>query len=895
MRLTTAVLLSAALVAGLAAAGAAAGEPAGQAPPKGDAPLLPSRGVHEILDAINAVGPYQVPDLKLKTDEKYAHIDKDLAPFHHVKPYKEYFLLQLEYTGPGRAIPEPEDVKTVKIGFIGPLYPTVSVATGGRSHEEVLGKKMLQGCQLALEEANARGGYLKRKIPFELVISNDNGLWGSSGNEIIKLAYKDQVWAILGTVDGANSHIAIRVALKAEIPIMNTGDTDPTFIETNIPWVCRVIGDDRQMGYILADYLYRALNLKRVGVIRSSNRYGRFGVRKVVDSSRRLGHPVILEMAYPVGSEDFLLQLERLRQADCDGIVHWGDAEDGARVLNQMRAMGMTQPFFACDRCVSDDFVKIAGNNAEGVVCTYPWDPTRQDAKYQAFRENFRKRFNEEAETYAAHAYDGMSMLIWAIQEAGLNRARIRDLLAYRTEPWTGVTGDITFSSALDDMGEVYLAKREHGAWKYYSRQALGIPRGATPPAAEPASSSKAFVDHREGPAAEYAGPGRDVPDPADVQEVLIGYFGPSDPADAESGDLWCAAQLAVEEVNRAGGCQGKPVRLAARWSGSPWTAGAADVARMVYQDRVWGIIGGIDGPTTHLAEQVVAKARLVLLSPAATDKTVNLANVPWMFSCLPGDHLLAPVLASGIAHSVGKKPLLLVSADDHDSHVLMVELKKRLAEQGLSPAYHFDFQRGTRDLAELAARIVESQTGAVVLLAGAPDSARLLVAIRKRGFAGPVFGGPAMGRRRFIDEAGPAAAGVMFPLLYPPQAVSSEFARTFLARFGRSPDYAAAHTYDAVQLLAAAINKAGLNRPRIGDAVRELAPWNGVTGTLAWDPLGSNVRAVRLGTISSGAATPVDSWPRRALPRSAEDGLRASCPAAWRQRAARRACRRLG
>ena len=68
-----------------------------------------------------------------------------------------------------------------------------------------------------IEEWNARGGYLKRKIPFELVVSNDNGLWGSSGNEIVKQAYEEKVWGILGTIDGANSHIAIRVALKAEV------------------------------------------------------------------------------------------------------------------------------------------------------------------------------------------------------------------------------------------------------------------------------------------------------------------------------------------------------------------------------------------------------------------------------------------------------------------------------------------------------------------------------------------------------------------------------------------------------------------------------------------------------------------------------------------------------
>ena len=141
--------------------------------------------------------------------------------------------------------------------------------------------KMLQGCQLAIEEANARGGYLKRKIPFELVVHNDSALWGASGNEIIRMNYDDKCWAIVGSIDGANSHIAIRVALKAEILIVNTADTDPTYVETNIPWTCRVIGDDRQMSYLLADYIFEVVKLKRLGIIRASNRYGRFGVRQM--------------------------------------------------------------------------------------------------------------------------------------------------------------------------------------------------------------------------------------------------------------------------------------------------------------------------------------------------------------------------------------------------------------------------------------------------------------------------------------------------------------------------------------------------------------------------------------------------------------------------------------
>ena len=473
--------LAAVLVCAPAPGGdAPAGSPAAPAetPPQGAGALSTA----QVLKEINALNAYQAPKLPLKTDKDYAHTVKELEPFHHVEPFKTHFRTQMEYTGPGRALPEPADITSVKIGFIGPLYPTVSVATGGKSHEEVLGKKMHQGSVLAIEDANARGGYRPRKLPFELVTSNDNGLWGSSGNEIIKQCYKDKVWAILGTIDGANSHIAIRVALKCELLMMNSGDTDPTFIETNIPWVARCIGDDRQMNYILVDYMYRKMGYKRVGIIRSSNRYGRFGVREIVDASRRLEHPIVVEMAYKVGANDFTLELERLKAGKVDAVVHWGDDVDGARILNQMRAAGMTQPFLACDRCASDEFARLAGKNAEGVVCGFPWNPDRKAPDYQAFQERFRKRFHEEPETYAAHAYDGMNMLIWALETAGLNRAKMRDVIAYRSEPWKGVTGDIPFSSALDDIGEVFLARREGGRWVYHTRADLGVPQtGASP------------------------------------------------------------------------------------------------------------------------------------------------------------------------------------------------------------------------------------------------------------------------------------------------------------------------------------------------------------------------------------------------------------------------------
>ncbi len=378
-----------------------------------------------------------------------------------------------------------------------------------------------------------------------------------------------------------------------------------------------------------------------------------------------------------------------------------------------------------------------------------------------------------------------------------------------------------------------------------------------------------------------YAGPGRESRPAVDVKEVAIGYFGPSTAAGPDGGDMWNAACLAIEEVNQAGGYKGLPFRLVAGWAENPWGSGVTQVTRMVYVHNVWAIIGGIDGPSTHLAEQVVAKARLTLLSPVSTDRTANCANVPWMFSCLPQDHLQAPVLAEAIAAlrlgsepalsfpkgqaSVGGKPFVLVSAVDHDSHLFTVELARHFAQHRLAPVYHYEFDPRKADITELANRIADTRADVLVVVAGGEASANLIHAVREKGFAGPVFGGPCMGRRSFIEEAGKAAEGVVFPLLYAGSTRSKTrlpdgqgFEEKFTVRFGKQPDYLAAHTYDAVNLLVAAIRKAGLNRVRICDALRELSPWHGVTGSIQWDGLGSNCRRVALGTIKSGRVLPV-------------------------------------
>jgi branched-chain amino acid transport system substrate-binding protein len=339
---------------------------------------------------------------------------------------------------------------------------------------------------------------------------------------------------------------------------------------------------------------------------------------------------------------------------------------------------------------------------------------------------------------------------------------------------------------------------------------------------------------------------------PEGLTEIRIGWFGPDDPDDPDGGDLWRAASMAVDEANAEGGYRGLPFRLVPAWSDVPWGTGVARLVRLVYEEEVRAVLGSVDGATTHLAEQVVAKARVPLVNPAATDATLHLAGVPWMFSCPPGDQRIVPVLADGLHHR-GARRWVLASALDHDSRALAGALLSHLGPRGMTPVRHVS--TADHPVAE-ATSILDAAPDAVVVVAGPRPAAALVTALRAAGFTGPVLGGPGLARRAFADLAGAAAEGTLVPLLVDPEPFD-RFDAAFRGRFGRPADAAAGHAYDAATVLIAAIRRAGPDPAAIREALAGMPPAAGVTGLIDWDPVGQNRRPVRLGMIQGGRILP--------------------------------------
>jgi len=135
-----------------------------------------------------------------------------------------------------------------------------------------------------------------------------------------------------------------------------------------------------------------------------------------------------------------------------------------------MREMGMEQPVYGCDRLMSPVFLEIAGEEAEGVVTTCQYNPTLDIPKLVAFNRNYEKRFGLEPDVFAAHAYDGMNIIIDAIHMAGLNRYLIRDVLTdLKTfQGYQGVTGEIIFDASWNDIGAIWMTEVRDGKFEFF-------------------------------------------------------------------------------------------------------------------------------------------------------------------------------------------------------------------------------------------------------------------------------------------------------------------------------------------------------------------------------------------------------------------------------------------
>ena len=357
-------------------------------------------------------------------------------------PYRE--LSGSGFAGPGRELEPPDSLTSVRIGLIGP-------------GDTPQGRQLRHGAMLAAAQANAGGGY--RGIPFEIIARADDGPWGVAARQVVELSYSDEVWAIVGSVDGARAHAAELVAAKAWVPIVVTAAADRTIDYANVPWVFRCLPDDR----VQAEALLRAVETGgwlRVVVVSEVNRDTRAAIERLREAAgnRRMALHRLLEYS----PQDPGAVVPQIRDAGADVLLVWGGVESATALIEAVRAVGVVAPILAPSQLAVPS-VAARAEQLQPLIVAAPFDYTDASVEWMDFQRRFAAAAGGPPTYVAAFAYDSMRLVFAAIDSAGINRARIRDELARMS--FDGITGQISFNDVGGNEGTPVLLTVRDGAW----------------------------------------------------------------------------------------------------------------------------------------------------------------------------------------------------------------------------------------------------------------------------------------------------------------------------------------------------------------------------------------------------------------------------------------------
>jgi len=299
-----------------------------------------------------------------------------------------------------------------------------------------------QGTQMVIDEANANGGILGKKI--KLITEDDQSKPGEAAAAVRKLILHDHVVALIGEITSSRSLEAGPIAQQNRIPMVSPGSTNPNVTKIG-NYIFRVCFIDRFQGTVLAKFALNSIRKTRVAVLTDVRQDYSVGLALLFkEYFTNNGGTVVAEQSYSSGDQDFKAQLTSIKAANPEAILVPGYYHEVGLIARQARELGITVPIMGGDGWDSPNLTQIGGVALEGSFFVNHFSTEDQSPVIQDFIRKFKVRFNRDPDGTAALGYDAAKVLLDAMTRAGSTEpARVRDALA-ATKDFQGVTGEIT-------------------------------------------------------------------------------------------------------------------------------------------------------------------------------------------------------------------------------------------------------------------------------------------------------------------------------------------------------------------------------------------------------------------------------------------------------------------
>jgi len=321
---------------------------------------------------------------------------------------------------------------SVSIGAIFPLSGAVAF----------YGTESRDGALLALEQTNAAGGLLGKKLA--LLSEDDEGDATKAVNALTKLTTRDKVSIILGSSTSGPTQAMAPIAQSSKVVLITPSGTNINVTKPG-DFIFRTCFIDPFQGVVGADFAYDILNSRRAAILYDAGADYNTGLAESFRNQfKARGGQVVADEAYQSGDVDFNAQVTRIRAANPDVVFLPNYYNDVSLQAKQLRAQGITCALVGGDGW--DGLTDNAGDEILNGFWSSNFASDTTDPRGVAFVKAFEARFNRPASQFGALGYDTMMLIIDAIKAAGsFDSTAVKTALAKTNGSY--VTGNIRYDS----------------------------------------------------------------------------------------------------------------------------------------------------------------------------------------------------------------------------------------------------------------------------------------------------------------------------------------------------------------------------------------------------------------------------------------------------------------
>jgi branched-chain amino acid transport system substrate-binding protein len=295
--------------------------------------------------------------------------------------------------------------------------------------------------------------------------------------------------------------------------------------------------------------------------------------------------------------------------------------------------------------------------------------------------------------------------------------------------------------------------------------------------------------------------------------------------------------QMAVEEINNAGGVLGKKIDLTVEDNQTKQGQTTTIARKLISQDHVAAIIGEVASSKTLEAAPIAQEAKIPLIATGATNPRVTQTG-DYIFRVCFIDDFQAGVIARFVLENLHKNKVAFMTDVKQDYSVGLTQFAKDyLLKHGGQVVKEQSYSSGDKDFRAQLTDIKSANPDVIIITGYYPEASLIIRQARQLGIKSQFAGGDGWDGSSLIPVAGKAIEGAFYSTHFSPESTApavQEFVQKYKKKYNKTPDAFAALGYDAVGLLVDAIKRAGGTDPeKLRDAIASTKDYPGVTGKI--------------------------------------------------------------